>query len=236
MSRLPKINVRHFINKNLKPYWSPYSGYSDDYPLYIQVTFARKNTQIKSHFDNYYTSIDVALEEHKDMLDLEKNWIERIIAYEYITKGKDFNLKGFGQRYPIYSSPIPIIIDQELKKKFTYALIDTETEFRNLLLPKDQNVSIITYYKAASILTKTKIEKNTSLEFKKQIEATGEYFERYWDEEIKPILIDWLDHSNIIEYQNWLENKGHDQKNIGRRTEILNKILDPHIKTIMQYL
>jgi len=236
MSKLPKISVRHFINKNLKPYWSPYSGYSDEYPLYVQVTFARKNTQIKSHFDNYYTSIEIASKEHKHILDLEKNWIERIIAHEYKTKGKDFNLKGFGQRYPIYSSPIPTIIDQELKKKFTYALVETETEFRSLLLPKDPNVSIITYYKAASILTKTKIEKNISPDFKKEIETTSEYFERYWDGEIKPILIDWIDKSNIIEYQNWLESKGQNKKNVSRKIETLSRILDPHIKIILQYL
>ena len=182
MTRITKINVRHFINKNLKPYWSPYSGYSDEYPLYVQITFARKNTQIKSHFDNFYTSIDVALTEHKHILDLESNWLERIIAYEYETKGKDFNLKGFGQRYPVYSAAIPVIIDKELKKKFTEALINTESEFRNLLLPKDQHVSIITYHKAACILTKNKIDKNISMDFKKQIEAAGEYFELYWDE------------------------------------------------------
>lgn len=236
MTRLPKINVRHFINKNLKPYWSPYSGYSDQYPLYIQVTFARKNTQIKSHFDNFYPAIEVALNEHKDLLDLERNWIERIIAYEYQTKGKDFNLKGFGQRYPIYSAPIPIIIDQELKKKFTGALIKTKTEFSNLLIPKDQNVSILTYYKAALILTKNKIDQNITLEFKKLIEAGGEYLERYWGKEIQPIVIDWLDSTNRTEYENWLKQKNYDKSKIEKRIQILEDIFNPHIKTIFHYM
>ncbi len=229
MTRITKINVRHFINKNLKPYWSPASGYSDEYPLYLQITFARKNTQIKSHFDNFYTSIEAAFDAHKPLLNLESNWIERIIAYEYKTKGKDFDLKGFGQRYPIYSARIPSIIDKELKKKFTEALIKTETEFRNLLIPKDQLVSIITYYKAAFILTKNMIDKNITIDFKKQIEAAGEYFERYWDEKNGPILIDWLDKTNITEYQNWLKMRDYDLKTIEKRIKVLNIILNPYL-------
>ena len=67
------------------------------------------------------------------------------------------------------------------------------------------------------------------MEFKKQIEAAGEYFERYWDEENKPILIDWLDKTNIIEYQNWLKKRDYDSKTIEKRIEILNLILDPYL-------
>ncbi len=106
MKQIGKITVRYFLNQKVKPTRIPLLRDSDLYPLYIQVTYNRKNTQFRSFHMGNYVNLEDAINQDGDRLDYEKELIRKVIEYEIKTKNENFQLKGMKDRYIKYKNEI----------------------------------------------------------------------------------------------------------------------------------
>ncbi|NME66604.1 hypothetical protein [Flammeovirga aprica] len=89
-----KITVKHYVNEKLKP---RIIGLDRYYPLYIQVTFNRKNYNFKSNIsekEGYLNEIGFILGELNTQIDSEIKLIERTIEYYEQGKFKILNSKS----------------------------------------------------------------------------------------------------------------------------------------------
>lgn len=56
MQKEKKITIKFYLNKLLEPVMDNEGG--KNYPLYIQVTYNRRNMQFKSKYGMYYATLD----------------------------------------------------------------------------------------------------------------------------------------------------------------------------------
>ncbi|HUX58944.1 MAG TPA: hypothetical protein VMV77_18375 [Bacteroidales bacterium] len=228
MNRTGKITVAFFLNKNVKPDLShPMFSGSGRYPLYIQVTYNRRNTQFRSFHRQSYTNLEEAFfsKEDNEHRKYEESLIKKVVEYEVKHLGKDFQLKGLNDRYRNYSEYIFNPIDKYFRDIIYNAIVKTNSEFFEILDPwKLQQVSFHIYYKAASNLIND-LEKILPYGFSEDMKMGLEFLK--WaeaqDELIK--LIDWLDHSAINAYESYLVKKKHNEIQIKTMIEFINRVL-----------
>ena len=228
MKRSGKITVTFFLNKNVKPETpSPMIGEGDRYPLYLQVTYNRKNTQFRSFYLGCYASLDEALsgKENTDKRKYEELLIRKVVEYEVRHKGKDFQLKGLNDRYLNYSESIFFTVDQYFRNLIYSAVEKSDTVFKVILVPDNmQNASFDIYYKAAERLVN---ELNNKLPFDFSEERTmGMEFLAWVDAQKEEIrLIDWLDHSAIGAYKTYLIKQKYEDVQVQKRIEFFNRLI-----------
>ena len=110
MAKEKKVSVKFFLNKDVKP-----SLYDDVklYPVYVRVTYNRKNTKFKAAIDQATLWIREEFEDHylldeknrKSFEEIEQALID-IVGYEAERLGDKFTLKGIGQRLEYYKISI----------------------------------------------------------------------------------------------------------------------------------
>ena len=128
MSKQKKITVKFFLNKNVEPIL----GLGDEllYPVYLQVTYNRRNTQLRSGYMFMYPSLDKV---PQDKLDFEQELIERIIRYEVNRLGDKFELKGLKDKYNQFSARTHRMMDDVLNQYLYTILVRTNSNFVYLL-------------------------------------------------------------------------------------------------------
>lgn len=116
-----KITIKHYFNKAIKEF---YNGYKQVYPVYVQVTYKRKNTQIKSNISPISCSKvdkgEIGLDDFKELIIRDSALIESIIN-EYdnyntvLAKDEKFDITHLARLYNNDSFNLTNFIDYCLR-------------------------------------------------------------------------------------------------------------------------
>jgi hypothetical protein len=195
-----KITVKFFLNQLVEPAMGEKK--EKHYPLYIQVTYNRKNMQFKSKYSLYYKDLDTV---KPGLMEFEEKVIRKIITHEVgLTKG-EYDLKGLKRKYEVYSTSIMEVLEKHIKPKLRSAIFKTNDELTLVLDFNQPQATVARLYKAAQLLFQ---DFDTSLTVKLRDDLTAyENYHRLYKEPFFtytfPTIIDWVDQS----YQTELEKK-----------------------------
>ena len=187
-----KVTVKFFLNKAVDPVLG--EKREKHYPLYVQVTYNRKNLQFRSYYGEYYN----ALEEVKPaLLRFEEKIIHRIISYEAGATKSEYELKGLKRKYSVYSMSVLSAVEAYLKPKLRLSVLKTESELSHALNFTEERVTTGVLYKAARLLFPD-LDKYVGTKFQEELIAFGRYAALYKGPILAfnfPTIIEWLDGS-----------------------------------------
>lgn len=203
MKKKLKVTVKPFLNKSL--------SHREDvstvkYSLYYQVTFKRKNTQIKSLFEIYLSDLKDLSKKEAQIIDFEIQNITHTVQYQYaISDPNEFTLSGIKQKYQLYTQDLYSVFENYLKKRLLKIIKFTNTEFLPILKFDGFDASFLLLLKAVKILNEN-FNKNIPVDFKDEIEAFQKFskivHQREEDDFNYYSLLDWIDGSAKIELKN----------------------------------
>lgn len=231
MDKLKKISVKPFLNMNLIPECSDSAG-KDLYPLYLQITYNRKNTQIRSKYGMYYDSLDHP--EVKNILLFECPLIEKLVRCEINNTKREYGLAGLGGRYEVYATYIRIVIGDYLKDKLQFELKRMNSPFYDILNFENKRKCFEDFYNASLLLFKD-FDKKTSTEFKYEVNL----YEIYRDfEPINmgghnfPTIIDWVYGNYKKQFEQKLGRVFKNNSQIVETVEFVDKLIHARLQTI----
>ena len=189
VTKQKKITVKFFLNEAVEPVKG--EGWKRYYPLYVQVTYNRKNMQFKAKYSEYYKDLE---EVKQSLLDFEERAIKSIVSHEAAKTKGEYDLKGLKKKYDVYSTSILEALEHYLKPKLRLAILKTGNELSKVLNFNDANVTVDLLHKAANLLFKD-FDFSLPDKLKEELKAYGHYQKPYtpvlsYD---FPTLIDWLD-------------------------------------------
>lgn len=230
MNTLGKISVRFFLNTNVKPLHIPLLGESNFYPLYVQVTFNRKNTQFRSSHRFTYMSIEEAFSRAGEFLKYEESLIKLIVKYEFIKKGANFDLTGLKDKYRIYTLDVKYYVEKHLRNSISGILTKTRSRFVTILDPSSNyQIPINIYYEAALKLIDN-FEKILPENFKKELASGNEFITWSEKKEKSPRVIEWLSQITVEEYKKYLMKKGNSASMINSKLNIIDKAITTELE------
>jgi hypothetical protein len=199
-----KITVKPFLNKNI-------SQDGETFPLYFQITFQRKNTQIKSHFNKSYENLDEALKKEKESIKFEQEMFQRVVDFEYKRHGNEFSLKKLKDKYEAYLVPLPTVISLRLRKRLMKVYVQTNSEFQSIIRFDGFDVDFGKLLKASRLLI-PRFDSYLAKDFKDEMVAY-EHLVKYLPVQLRTQtylpLMDWVDkncaesfHQNLMELMN----------------------------------
>lgn len=193
MIKTSKITIKFFLKKSL-PAGSDESG-KILYPLYIMITYKRKNTQIKSKYGSNYLNIEEVEKWDKGLISFEEKILRKVIEYEIERVGEEkFSLVGIGQKYEVYSTSIYWAIEKYMKRKLWSAIQRTNDELQMVLRYDTAQATFSRLYKAATLLFKDFNEK-LSPELAQEVRAYQTYLQLYPESQFTydfPTVIEWV--------------------------------------------
>ena len=138
-----KITIKYFLNIRL-PFEPEFYEITEDdkdstelkkyYPLYFQITYNRKSTQLKCFTDSaYYHDINDIDEKIKAELQKQMNLLKRIVAYETRHLPQSYSLRGIRERYLFYATSLMEIIEESVYSKYNDVLPQTKSEYMRML-------------------------------------------------------------------------------------------------------
>jgi len=198
-----KITVKPFVNKNLASQDTDYK-----YPLYFQITFERRNTQVKSHFSTLLSSLGGLKAEDAEKIKFESSILERTVAYEQSKSGSSFTLHGIKERYELYAIALDEVFEIHLKKKLLKAIKYSNSEFLPVLKFEGFEVTFSLLFKASKLLVDNFV-KTLPIEFREEIEAYQKY---HTLRKLNPwyfrydCIMDWVDSDYKTELQAQIAN------------------------------
>lgn len=123
-----KVTVKLFLNKDIK---SRVSSVDDEalFPVYVRVTFNRKNTKFKLNAW-YKDGFEDHAEHHPEFIGI-KDKIEKIVRFESNAMGDKYTVAGLGKRFLTYNSSIQKLLEKVLLVNLTYLVgnVLTHNEF-----------------------------------------------------------------------------------------------------------
>jgi len=162
MSKIGKIRVMHFLNTKIQLSPVPSSILKEDdksteltneYPVYVLVTFRRQTTQMKSVIERNYKTIEEAISKEREMIRIETKMIESLINEhcEILSyAGWEYTLKGFNTLCKRFHQILfDAFKDAFLWAEFVRSIYKCNNEYSKLLETRNPEIPIITYYKAA---------------------------------------------------------------------------------------
>lgn len=197
-----KVTVKFFVNQTVQPV---IEGKTKRYPLYVLITYDRKNTMIRCHYGQWYKDVkEIEKLHYPGLLDMEERIIKKTIAFEMGQRGSDFDLKGISKKYDLYAIGIHTLLEKHLKGQLWSALSRMEPyEFAKALNFNNNDVEFSTLFKIANTLYKDlagKLPKN----FEQEIEIYQAFTKIYQGAFFQyrfPTVIEWLDGSAVDDYR-----------------------------------
>jgi len=142
-----KITVKFFLNQALEPVTGERGRKL--YPLYLQVTFNRKNMQLKSRYGLFYRDLK---EVPAELMLFEEKLITKIIRFEATGNEEGYELKGLKRKYDQYSLSIHQALESYLKPKLRLAVLKTGRELAQVLDFNQPRIPTRLLYEAATLL------------------------------------------------------------------------------------
>ena len=233
MKKQKKITIKPFLNQKLEPECSDQDG-KTLYPLYIQVTYDRKNTQIRSKYGTYYDDLNDTM--LLNLKEFESKILYKVIEYETRDINRPYDLKGLKNKYDVYSMSIHIVMDDYLKWKLEKALQRTNSELMFVLKYEGFKCNFENLYKAAQLLFKNLAE-FIPADFKQEIKAftllskLQPLSRREYD---FPTVIDWKDESFKSLFEKKLSKELNNKRAVTEMIKITDKIINDRLKNIIE--
>jgi hypothetical protein len=149
LKKAKKITIKFFLNQVLEPATNQKG--KESYPLYIQVTYNRKNMQLRSRYADYYYSLD---EVKPAMMEFEEKILCKIITHEAGMTEREYDLKGLRRKYDVYSFSIHQAVEEYLKAKLRLAILKTNDELTTVLNFSAPQATVARLHEAARRLFK----------------------------------------------------------------------------------
>ncbi|TAE68328.1 MAG: hypothetical protein EAZ85_14295 [Bacteroidetes bacterium] len=237
MKKPKKITIKFFLNTNLQAI--AINKNEEGYPLYMQITYDRRNTQIKCRYGAFYTHIDSVKKEQNALLNFEEYLLRRVTEYELKRLETTFQLKGLGDIYDGYSLSIYRLFNSYLKMRVKAVLKEAKPkEFLEIFNLDKSNTAFETIMQAAERLFdnfKTLLED----EIKQEIEIFELYKEICKEILVKddykfPIIMDWIDGTHQLfltkklkqKFNNTNDYQAQEQKLLGLLQKIITTKLE----------
>jgi hypothetical protein len=200
-----KVTVKFFINKVVVPVTE---GKTKRYPLYMLLTYDRKNTMMRCHYGEYYRDLNEVDKVHyPGLLAMEERIIRKTIGYELIQRGDEFDLKGTNKKYDQYAIGIHVLLERYLKNQLWSVLSRIEPyEYVKALNFTDPDVEFSTVYKMAIKLYQD-LPALQPKNFEQDINIYQAFMKLYQGSFFQysfPVVIEWLEGSAADDYRNKL--------------------------------
>jgi hypothetical protein len=229
MKKPKKITVKFFLNKNLQEI---IIDGEICYPLYAQITYDRKNTQIKCTYGAYYKSLEMAKKENIHLFVFEEHLFKRVVNHEISRFGDEFRLKGLGKKYDDYSLSIHYLFNNYLKMRLKEAIQKDAkpNKYLEVLNLERSNLDFFTLFEASQRLFDN-LSSIIRPDFQEEINLYRLYYE--WHEPSLhnnryefPVVMDWLDGSHIKTLAQKLDKifEG-DKSKVEKNLQIIQKII-----------
>lgn len=226
MKKPKKITVKFFLNKAVQPV---VEGKDKRYPLYMLITYNRKNTMMKSHYGGYYKNLEEAETQHyPGFLDFEERNVQKAIRYEISRQGDRFDLKGIYKKYEAYCMGIHVLFAKYLKEGLWTALMRTDRfEYVKALNFEDPSVPFeVLYDISRKIFTLDKILAKEFIEAAEVYNTFNKLYQASFFQYTFPTIIEWLDQSAQEDYRNKLQALyKRDPEMIEKSISIINKVV-----------
>ncbi len=205
MKRPKKVTVKFFLNEHLKEIEREDGNY---YPLYVQITYNRKNTQIKCAYGGFYKSMEQLEDQYAPLLRFEEEIFKKTVYYELGQQGEEFQLRGIGKKYDAYCASIPALFDRYLKVRLKNTLQKAQPlRFLDVLQTEKRDIPFSLLLEASYRLFDN-LKAIISDEFREEMEIY-ELYQALLGDQIReenfrfPVVIDWLagDHSQEVAQQ-----------------------------------
>ena len=233
MKKPKKITVKFFLNKNLK-------DINGNYPLYTQITYDRKNTQIKCTYGWYYRTLEDVKQNESNLLSFEEKILHRTVSYELSKLGDEFKLKGLGKKYDHFSLSIHALFNSYLKLRLRDVLKAAQPQkVLEVLHTERAGTDFFILYDACLRLFDN-LQFLINDDLKEEMEIYRVYYQLFADQvqnEDKsyrfPVVIDWLDgsHSQSLteKFKEIFEN---DLTKVEKSLVLINKIINTKLELI----
>lgn len=220
-----QVSIKSFLNLKLSPIVSNLGQKS--YPLYYQITYNRKNTQLKSAFDIYLNDISEANSSQKNAIQQEIINLEKIIQIETKISPRAFSLSGIKNRHSFYLKSIDSIFQEILLQKIQRAVSQSNSEFQSMIKFDGFGVNVLVLYKAIKLLIEN-INKFFPDEFKTLFEAYKAFLKSH---NKSAIIMDWMDDNFKNELKrDFLAYFDGNQKDSEKTYTIIDGIIADRIK------
>jgi len=242
MKKGKKISVKAFLNKNYP--WKTTKelpdGSSEEvnlYPVYMQITYNRKNTQFKSSVNEHVSDLSEIIGESKIRLENELKFYAKIVEYETNKLGDNFQLKGINDRFDKYVEPIISYLGETVNKDYYHILVKTRSEHALILANVSGfNVTFNRLMNTTKVLIPN-FDSYCDSSLIKEFISYGLYTEIFPKSELisknqnYPRVIDFLDGSfqNLFK-QKLIAKKLYNESEINDFVSTINSILETTIK------
>ena len=201
-----KITIKFFLNKKI------IEAITEDdkplHPLYIQVTYNRKNMQLRSKYGMEYLDMKELKDRGKGICEWEEKVLRKIIRYEINRLGEKFELKGLSKKYEVYASSLQNVIDKHLKQKLHQANFKINDDLPQVLDFNNERVPFSNLLKASQLLFENH-DKYLNDELRDQIKVHAVYNQIYPLPYFKfsfATVIDWLESEQRNDMRKQLES------------------------------
>jgi len=216
---------------NLLPECSDSNG-KTLYPLYLQITYNRKNTQIRSKYGFYYESLNDS--ELRSILLFECSLAEKLVRCEINNTNKEYSLAGLGTRYEVYATSIGIVIGDYLKGKMPFELKRMNSTFSDILNFQNERKYFEDFYNASILLFKD-FDKKISKEFKHEVSIYQLYrdFEPISISKYNfPTIIDWMCGDYKQQFEQKLRRVLKIDSKVNEAIEFIDQLIKNRLSTI----
>jgi hypothetical protein len=193
VNKLSKITIKFFLKESLSQGEDEHGN--KIYPLYIMITYQRKNTQIKSKYSEHvYTRMDDVEKFSPGLMAFEEKILRKVLEYEIAKFGEDnFSLVGIGRKYDLYATSVYQAIEPYLKAKLRKAIQKTRDELQMVLQYDTAQATFSRLYKASTLLFKN-FDASLSPDFANERQAYQTYLKFYPEVSFSydfPTIIEW---------------------------------------------
>lgn len=228
-----KVTVKFFINKAVLPVME---GKTKRYPLYMLITYDRKNTMMRCHYGQYYKDLnEVDRVHYPGLMTMEERVIRKTISYELAQRGNEFDLKGTNKKYDQYAIGIHVLLERHLKNQLWSVLSRLEPfEYVKALNFTDPDVEFSTLSKIARKVYKDLPELQPK-NFEQEIDIYQAFIKLYKGSFFQysfPVVMEWLDHSVVDDYRNKLTALYPDSPSTIKRSI---EFIDGIVHSVLEY-
>lgn len=200
MKKPKKITVKFFLNKSLKEMIVKGEKYL---PLYAQITYDRKNTQVRCNYGGFFRDLHQVNEKYPRLLNFEESIIKRSVEHEIKKWGDEFKLKGLGRVYESHSLSIHYLFNSYLKLSLKNLLQEAKPDkYLEVLHLEKSETDFFTVFEVCEKIFEN-LDELINQQLKEEIELYKDYIAMYKEELDSlnyyfPVVIDWLDGSHAI--------------------------------------
>lgn len=221
-----KVTVKFFINKAVLPV---IDGKTKRYPLYVLITYDRKNTMMRCHYGQYYKDLNEVDKVHyPGLLVMEERIIRKTISYELAQKGSEFDLKGIYKKYDQYAIGIHVLLEKHLKGQLWNVLSKLEPfEYAKALNFNNPDVEFNILYKIARKIYRD-MPSQQPKNFEQEIEIYQAFVKLYQGSFFQysfPVVIEWLDNSAVAYYSKKLKSLFESSSMVDKSIEFIDRII-----------